>query len=69
MIWCTRAGESPTGGLGRAGTNGWRYLEFMRECGEQSLAAGGDAVTAGGNILKALDECNYGAFSKEWIQP
>ena len=39
----------------------------MRECLEQSIAAGGDAAAVEGNILKALDEYNYCVFTKGWI--
>jgi hypothetical protein len=42
--------------LRRTGTNGGHYLEFMRECREQSIAVGGDTATAERNMLKALDE-------------
>ena len=41
----------------------------MRQCREQSIAAGGDTAAADGNILKALDEYNYCAFSRKWINP
>jgi len=66
-LWDRAIAAEYIGQLGRAGTNGWRYLQFMRECREQSIAAGGNAAAANGNILKALDEYNYCVFSKHWI--
>lgn len=54
--------------LGRAGTNGSRYLRFMRVVREQSVRLGGDAAV-GRNVLKALDEYNYCRFSKGWLSP
>jgi hypothetical protein len=68
-LWDRAIAAEYTGQLGRTGTNGWRYLEFMRECREQSIAVVGDTGAAEGNILKALDEYNYCAFTKGWITP
>jgi hypothetical protein len=68
-LWDRAIAAEYTGQLGRMGSNSWRYLRFMRECRLQSIAAGGDAAAADGNILKALDEYNYCIFSKQWITP
>lgn len=68
-LWDRAIAAEYVRGLGRAGTNGSRYLQFMRECREQSIAAGADAAAADGNILKALDEYNYCVFTKKWIDP
>lgn len=68
-LWDRAIAAEYIGGLGRIGTNSGRYLQFMRQCREQSISAGGDAAAADGNILKALDEYNYCAFTKQWIDP
>lgn len=68
-LWDRAIAAKYVGQLGRTGTNGWRYVLFMRECRQQSVTAGGDAAAANGNILKALDEYNYCVFSKKWIVP
>lgn len=68
-LWDRAIAAEYVGELGRVGTNGRRYLQFMRQCREQSIAAGGGAAVAYGNILKSLDEYNYCAFTKKWIDP
>jgi hypothetical protein len=68
-LWDRAIAAEYTGHLGPMGSNGWRYLRFMRECRLQCIAAGGEAAAADGNILKALDEYNYCVFSKQWIEP
>lgn len=68
-LWDRAIAAEYVGQLGPVGSNGWRYLQFMRECREQSAAAGGDTTAADGNILKALDEYNYCVFTKRWIEP
>lgn len=68
-LWDRAIAAEYIGHLSRAGTNSWRYLEFMRECREQSIVAGGDGAVAEGNILKALDEYNYCVFTKGWLTP
>jgi hypothetical protein len=67
-LWDRAIAAAYIGQLGPMGTNGWRYVQFMRRCRHQSAAAGGDAVAADGNILKALDEYNYCVFTKGWIK-
>lgn len=52
--------------LGKGGTNGSRYVRFMRIVREQSGYLGGEAAV-GRNVLKALDEYNYCQFSKGWM--
>lgn len=68
-LWDRAIAARYVGQLGPTGTNGRRYLRFMRECREQSTAVGGSAAVADGNILKALDEYNYCVFTKNWIDP
>lgn len=68
-LWDRAIAAEYTGHLGRTGTNGRRYLVFMRECREQSIALGADSSTVEGNVLKALDEYNYCVFTKGWITP
>jgi hypothetical protein len=52
--------------LGAMGTNGSKYLRFMRLVKEQSNHLGGNE-SLGRNVLKALDEYNYCHFSRGWI--
>jgi hypothetical protein len=52
--------------LGAMGTNGSRYVRFMRIVKEQSDHLGGHEGV-GRNVLKALDEYNYCHFSRGWI--
>jgi hypothetical protein len=47
-LWDRAIAAEYIGHLGRAGTNSWRYLEFMRECREQSVVAGSDGAMAEG---------------------
>lgn len=67
-LWDRSIATEYVGQLGRAGTNGGRYLRFMRMCHEQCTAAGVDDAAVDGNILKALDEYNYCIFTKKWIK-
>jgi len=50
-------------GLKKAGQNGEGYWAFMQICRRQCEALG----AMDGNPLKALDEYNYGKYTKEWF--
>jgi hypothetical protein len=65
-LWDRAIARAHGGALGKTGTYGERYWEFMRSTQEQCRKLRG-AGWKSGNLLKALDEYNYCKYSKGWL--
>ena len=64
-LWDRAIARAYDNALGKAGTNGPRYWQFMVIARRQSLELKGNNFDCG-NILKRIDEYNYCKFTKRW---
>jgi hypothetical protein len=64
-LWDRKITEAYGGALGKAGTNGERYWQFMLCTQEQCRKLRG-AGWQNGKLLKTLDEHNYCKYTKGW---
>jgi hypothetical protein len=65
-LWDRRIAKEYRFALGRVGSNGNRYWQFMLIARTQCLDLAGKLP---GNPLKAVDEYNYGKYSKHFQLP
>jgi hypothetical protein len=66
-LWDRAIAEKYKVPLGRAGSNGQRYWQFMLIAREQCLGLR-RGKRGGANPLKSIDEYNYCKYTKGWIQ-